>query len=820
MKIKNTLVILLMMILSAVSFAQDKQDWKFMHPNPQSNLLRKIKMIDETNWVAAGGNGTFMHTTNSGVNWYFHHFAGRISAALATTQCYDLWFFDANTGVVVGDQGYVGRTTDGGVNFDSVAVGLIPANSRCWSVWFADANTGYIGAGSQSSLTTQILKTTNGGANWSVVYTNNTGYVTTIGGIDANTIFATQYNDGTVLKSTNGGTNWTSAVSAIAPNMNNLKFLNATYGFAAGSEGKFSRTTNGGANWESKNVPSSDWAMFQVKAVSATEIYAVGNPGILYKTTDMGDTWQSLPISVSGPSVTFVWYSLDNYGSTFVLSGDYGVVAKSTDGCATWSSNSYNISTALMFDMASIPGTGKYWTVGRGLTSGQRNVLYSSNGGSNWVYYNTGVGVDFFSISMVNETTGYISGQNSTVMKTTDGGVTWIATTKPHLTNYSLQTIKFINPDTGWCFVNFATVPGGNVFKTTNGGDNWTQYTTGAPSENIINAEMVDANTGFVCMNPSNRPIYKTTNGGVNWTPYTTGLTGNIRGISSPDGGNTVYACQTSGTSRVAKSTNGGVNWSLITLPVVADFTSIDFVDVNTGFVSGNSTAVVAKTTNGGANWTFQNTHNITLVDVYATSGDTAFVLGGNTSIIRYAMDFGSVELNLTAAIQGLYNPGTGTMSRNDSIKVYLRSNVVPYNRIDSAAGTLDATTLTGHFTFNDAPAGSYYVEVNNFNNIETWSKTPLALGYGMNSYDFTTAATTAFGNNLVLQGSDYCMYIGDLNNDGVVNIADIVKVSNDATSFTTGYVNSDVNGDNTVNLADITIIFNNSTSFIHRIIP
>ena len=134
MKNLITSVLVVMCLFSGISYSQDKQDWKFMHPTPHSNNLRKIRMIDETNWVAVGGNGTFMRTSNSGVNWYYHFFAGKVTAtSLATTGCTDAWFFNANTGIVVGDQGYIGRTVDGGVTFDTAGSSLVQTNSRNWS---------------------------------------------------------------------------------------------------------------------------------------------------------------------------------------------------------------------------------------------------------------------------------------------------------------------------------------------------------------------------------------------------------------------------------------------------------------------------------------------------------------------------------------------------------------------------------------------------------------------------------------------------------------------------------------------------------------
>lgn len=818
---KITLLFIMLLTISGTLFSQDKQDWKWMHPSPQANLLRKIKMIDQNTWVTVGANGTYMKTTNSGVNWYFHHFAGETAVTLATTQNYDLWFFDGNTGIVTGDQGYIGRTINGGVSFDSVSAGLLPTSVRCWAVWFADANTGYVAAGGQTSFLTRILKTTNGGINWTLSFSSSSNYVTAISGTDANNVTAA-YSNGTTITTSNGGSSWTETPSQLFSIPNNISFLNSSTGFACGSGGQVKRTTNGGTNWESVNTPQADWSLFQIKIVSASEIYAIGDPSFLYRSTNLGTSWDALPISVTGPGQTFIWYSLDNIGSTYVLSGDYGVVAKSTDGCATWNSESFLITTQLRFGITTVPGTSKYWIIGRPTNNTTKQVLYSSNSGTNWTAYDIGVTGDFNDLTMINENTGYATGANSQVYKTTDGGVTWTMKTKPHATNYTLYNNEFIDENTGWVFVNFATVPGGNVFKTTNGGDNWTQYTTGATSENIYSAQMINANTGYATMNQSSRPVYKTTNGGVNWTPLTTGLTGSIRSVSAPDD-TTVYVCQTSGTSRVAKSTNGGANWTLITMPVAADFTSIHFKDANTGYACGNSTTAICRTTNGGATWTFQNTHNITLGKVFVTQGDTAWAIGGNCAIMRYTGNNSQLKLNMSILMEGMYSNVTNNLSLSDDVKVYLRNASAPYAIVDSATATIDSITFSGLLTFPNAQSGQYYIVAKYRNTIETWSKAggELILDKGtINNYDFTTSSSQAFGNNMIQKGSKYCVYSGDINNDGTVDLADLGTIDNDVSNFVTGYNTTDINADNVVDLDDLSITDNNANNFVQKITP
>src|SRR6186997_2211942 len=153
------------------AFAQDHQDWKFTHPKPQPNLLRKMQMIDGNNWVAVGGNGTFMRTTDAGASWYFHHQAGLpINNAGQIGGNTDLRFVDPMNGIIVGDAGFVGRTSDGGVTVTPVTSG-VPTNQACRSISFGDANTGYVAAGAASGSAGTIIKTTDSGASWTTVFT-------------------------------------------------------------------------------------------------------------------------------------------------------------------------------------------------------------------------------------------------------------------------------------------------------------------------------------------------------------------------------------------------------------------------------------------------------------------------------------------------------------------------------------------------------------------------------------------------------------------------------------------------------------------------
>ena len=122
--------------------------------------------------------------------------------------------------------------------------------------------------------------------------------------------------------------------------------------------------------------------------------------------------------------------------------------------------------------------------------------------------------------------------------------------------------------------------------------------------------------------------------------------------------------------------------------------------------------------------------------------------------------------------------------------------------------------------TFYSAATGSYYIQITHRNSLETWSGAPVYLSANVNDYDFTTAASKAYGSNMILKSGRYCDYSGDVNQDGFVNLTDVLLIFNASSAFTTGYVVTDVSGDDIVDLTDITIGYNNSTNFVTKVSP
>lgn len=228
--------------------------------------------------------------------------------------------------------------------------------------------------------------------------------------------------------------------------------------------------------------------------------------------------------------------------------------------------------------------------------------------------------------------------------------------------------------------------------------------------------------------------------------------------------------------------------------------------------LNGNNESLLNlyKSTNAGATYVFEGgTLNAALNQI---------TLNNINSYARYTAASAFGFANITCLIEGYYNLSTGTLNMKDTITVQLRNQHSPFNVIDSATGTLDSVTFTAsNLKFYNAPTDTYYVVVNQRNSIQTWSKSggEVYTIAGTLNYNFSDLQSKAFGNNMVQVGVKWTDYSGDVNQNGFIDLADVIQVNNSASNFTTGYVSADVNGNRIVDLEDVLLAYNNSINFV-----
>jgi hypothetical protein len=165
--------------------------------------------------------------------------------------------------------------------------------------------------------------------------------------------------------------------------------------------------------------------------------------------------------------------------------------------------------------------------------------------------------------------------------------------------------------------------------------------------------------------------------------------------------------------------------------------------------------------------------------------------------------------LNLTAMIEGMWN---GTTMVSDTVTVEFRNTTAPFNLVESKKIILSNAGF-GSSTFTSPVEGTpYYLIIKHRNSMETWSSSSVQFNAGNLAYDFTTAQNKGYGNNLKLVNGKWCIYSGDVNQDGLINITDQSQVFIDNISGAIGYISSDLNGDYYTEVGDLNIVFINRT--------
>lgn len=115
---------------------------------------------------------------------------------------------------------------------------------------------------------------------------------------------------------------------------------------------------------------------------------------------------------------------------------------------------------------------------------------------------------------------------------------------------------------------------------------------------------------------------------------------------------------------------------------------------------------------------------------------------------------------------------------------------------------------------------GDYYLVLKSENTIETWSANPVSITEDSINYDFTSSASQAYGNNMILVNGKWCFYSGDVNQNGVIDIEDIALIDNDVYNFVNGIVATDLNNDGIVDALDLFITDNNAFNYVSKSRP
>ncbi|MCK7516547.1 MAG: YCF48-related protein [Ignavibacteriales bacterium] len=106
-----------------------------------------------------------------------------------------------------------------------------------------------------------ILKTTNGGDNWSLMFYDPDLWLLSVYIINEQNGVAVG-NYGLILMTTDSGENWNQIVPITSEKLNAIQFVNDNIGWILADDGAILNTTDGGLNWNlSQHTQNVDWVL-------------------------------------------------------------------------------------------------------------------------------------------------------------------------------------------------------------------------------------------------------------------------------------------------------------------------------------------------------------------------------------------------------------------------------------------------------------------------------------------------------------------------------------------------------------------------------
>ena len=420
-----------------------------------------------------------------------------------------------------------------------------------------------------------LIKTTDGGENWSVIETNTTSPILRVRSYNGQTVIACGY-DGLILRSTDGGETFTQVISGLGNGFDlwGLEMINDTLGWACGATALL-KTTDGGENWQIVNTPGYTGNLWWIDFMNKSYGFVAADGKVL-RTSDGGSNWEIIQAGDSAPL-----YCIDVIDSLHIAAGGYG-------------GTNYSAKNLYSSD------GGNNWIIGDTLTTEEVNCIQYLNPDTGYVVMNnvigfktTNRGQQWTGIAIGGEwemqflkekNMGYSAGSELRVYKTENGYENW----QRLIINDNFSDVFFVNEQKGFAISSYGLSNSSGLYKTGNGGINW-ERVAGAPDG--VDLLFLDSLTGFI---GGSNAIYKTTDGGDSWyaTIGTTGA-GKIFFIDSTVG----WAVHS---RSIYKTTDTGENWiEQITLPADS-YTSIFFIDSLNGWATSR---YIWQTTDGGENW-------------------------------------------------------------------------------------------------------------------------------------------------------------------------------------------------------------------------
>jgi len=376
------------------------------------------------------------------------------------------------------------------------------------------------------------------------------------------------------------------------------------------------RSTNSGTSFTLEQAGQ----FYGIHKATGDTVYATtsGSTPRVFRSTNLGDTWTQLSSGLpttgkyrcelalsSTPGTLYVVYGASNYG--------FGGLYKSTNGGTSWTLQSSTPNIMGWANNGSGTGGQAWYDLSIACDPNNENTIYvggvniwkSTNGGQAWSivghWYGAGstpyVHADHHHAIFRPGTSELYVGTDGGVYKTANGGSNWT-----HLNDGMniTQYYKISQSTSDTSMVVGGAQDNGSHLR---GSTNWTEVTGGDGMDNGVDA----TNDQVIYTSIYYGDFYKSSNGGAFFSSINT-LTPSGSGNwvtpfnVDPVAANTIYA----GFRQLWKSTNGGGSWTATSTGNVAGNQNIDEFEVapsNTSYIYVLINSNIYLSTNGGSTW-------------------------------------------------------------------------------------------------------------------------------------------------------------------------------------------------------------------------
>jgi photosystem II stability/assembly factor-like uncharacterized protein len=285
-----------------------------------------LDAVDAANAIAVGGGNSIYTTMNGGAQWLSRGSgSGTIPFRVARTDSSHIWSANSNSEVLY--------TANGGKKWDRSIIQLQLDCERCSNtadIAFLNNTEGWAVINGLFTTTSWVWHSVDGGKTWQSLNVTNTGPLSGLAIVDAQTLVAVSGIDDLIFRSTNGGNTWTAVPHPPGGTwFGAVRFVPGTQtGWTVGTGEKILKSTDGGATWVSQRAASHPFNLIDVSFADLNNGWTVGGEEL--HTSDGGATWVKqttgivASVSVYAISPTAAWI------------GGLQDLGRTTDGGATW----------------------------------------------------------------------------------------------------------------------------------------------------------------------------------------------------------------------------------------------------------------------------------------------------------------------------------------------------------------------------------------------------------------------------------------------------------------------------------------------------